>query len=75
MKAKFLQVVQSRQAKMTAGVVAGMAVVGVASADTAAAITSAFTMANTNMTTVITGVIALAAIVTGVGLIWKFLTK
>lgn len=42
---------------------------------TASAITAAFTGAQTNMTTVITGVIALAAIVTGVGLIWKFLTR
>lgn len=44
-------------------------------ADVSASITSAFSDANTNMTTVVTGVIALAAIVTGVGLIYRFLTK
>lgn len=43
--------------------------------DVSTAITAAFSGANTNMTTVITGVIALAAIVTGVGLIYKFLTR
>jgi hypothetical protein len=48
---------------------------GIASADISAAITSAFAGANTNMNTVVTGLIALAAIVTGVGLIWNFLVK
>lgn len=40
-----------------------------------AAITSAFTSANANLTTVVGGVIALAAVATGVGLIFKFLAK
>lgn len=62
-------ILQSRIAKISLGVA------GIASADTAASITSAFTSANASMTTVVTGVIALAAIVTGVGLIYRFLTK
>jgi hypothetical protein len=64
---------QTKQAKIAA---AGglMAVSGVASADTATAIGAAFTGANTNLGLVVAGVIALAAIATGVGLIIKFLS-
>ena len=43
--------------------------------DVAAAITSAFTGANSNLTTAIVGIIGLAALATGVGLVLKFLSK
>lgn len=49
-------------------------VTGIASADTAASIAAAFTAANTNVGLVVMGVIALAAVATGVGLIIKFLS-
>jgi hypothetical protein len=48
---------------------------GVASADVATSITDAFSAATTNVTSVATGVIALAAVVTGVGLIIRFLSR
>lgn len=44
-------------------------------ADTAADVTAAFTGAQTNLGLVVTGVIALTALVTGVGLIVSFLRK
>jgi hypothetical protein len=64
----------TKKAKIAAG--GGLlAVSGMSSAvDTAAAITSAFSAANTNVGMVIAGVITLVAVATGVGLIIKFLS-
>jgi hypothetical protein len=52
-----------------------LAFAGSASADVAGSISTAFSDATTNVTSVATGVIALAAIVTGVGLIISFLRR
>lgn len=65
---------QTKTAKLAAG--GGLMVAsGVASADVPAAIAAAFTGANTNLGLVVAGVITLAAIATGVGLIVSFLRR
>jgi len=52
-----------------------MGAAGVASADVGADIAAAFTGANANVTTAAGGVIALVAVVTGIGLIISLLRK
>jgi len=52
-----------------------MGAAGVASADVGADISAAFTGANANVTTAAGGVIALVAVVTGIGLIISLLRK
>ena len=54
----------------------GLALVsGVASADIAAEITTAFKTGETNLTTAVTGLFGLLAIVVAVGLIYKIMNK
>lgn len=54
----------------------GLALVsGVASADTAADISGAFTTGQTNLSTAVTGLFGLLALVVAIGLIYKIMNK
>jgi len=64
-----------RSAKIGTALVAGFAAGSAAAVDHSAAIGSAFTDGNTNVTAAVTGVIALVAIVTGLGMIVSILRR
>lgn len=64
-----------RLAKVGAAVSAGLMAGTVAAADHSEKINGAFTDANGNVTTAVTGVIALVAIVTGLGIIVSILRR
>lgn len=64
-----------RSAKMGTALVAGLAAGTAAAVDHTAAIDGAFTDGSTNVTTAVTGVIALVAIVTGLGMIVSILRR
>ncbi|MGM0953773.1 MAG: hypothetical protein ACQEW7_12440 [Pseudomonadota bacterium] len=64
-----------RLAKVGAAVSAGLMAGTVAAADHSEVIDSAFTDANGNVTTAVMGVIALVAIVTGLGIIVSILRR
>jgi|CXWL01.1.fsa_nt_gi uncharacterized membrane protein len=68
---------KSRNGKLVvlSGTSAALMSAGSAHADMAASITSAFATATTNIGSAATGVIALAAIVTGIGLIYRLLAR
>jgi hypothetical protein len=67
--------VRSIKTQVVAGGTAVATAAGSAHADVAADISAAFAGANTNVTLAVGGVIALVAIVTGVGLIVSLLRK
>jgi hypothetical protein len=64
-----------RAAKLGVAVSAGLVAGTAAAVDHSAAIDGAFTDGSTNVTTAVTGVIALVAIVTGLGMIVSILRR
>jgi hypothetical protein len=64
-----------RSAKLGTAPVAGFAAGTAAAVDHSTAINDAFTDGSTNVTTAVTGVIALVAIVTGLGMIVSILRR
>lgn len=64
-----------RSAKIGTALVAGFAAGTAAAVDHSTAINDAFTDGSTNVTTAVTGVIALVAIVTGLGMIVSILRR
>ncbi|MGQ7275475.1 hypothetical protein [Marinobacter sp. V034] len=64
-----------RSAKIGTALVAGLAAGTAAAVDHSSAIDGAFTDGSTNVTTAVTGVIALVAIVTGLGMIVSILRR
>lgn len=61
--------------KVSAALTAGLASSAVFAADHTVAIDSAYADGTTNVTAAVVGIIALAAIITGVGYILKFLNR